>query len=168
MTDYWVQAPGEASSDANAPSNEIMHDSSENKKSAPPSARFPRHDAGARNDTPSKQIEPPFEGKQSRNKNNGYTHSTSITSFSVTLDKKIDLKQKKGEKEDFGILDDRDLFVSIATTEERWLFENIDTDIILCEIAQKLRTNPTPIDVTPIELLVIGREIGRSEKKFKL
>ena len=152
MTDYWVQAPGEASSDANAPSNEIMHDSSENKK----------------NDTPSKQIEPPFEGKQSRNKNNGYTHSTSITSFSVTLDKKINLKQKKGEKEDFGILDDRDLFVSIATTEERWLFENIDTDIILCEIAQKLRTNPTPIDVTPIELLVIGREIGRSEKKFKL
>ena len=90
--------------------------------------------------------------------------STTITSFSVTLDKKIDLKQKKGEKEDFGILNDRDLLVSIATTEERWLFENINTDIILCEIVEKIRSNPSVVKVTPIELLAIGREIGRFER----
>ena len=59
------------------------------------------------------------------------------------------------------IICDRNFLVTLTTSEEKFVFENISTDIILCEIAAKARA--IDLVISPIELLVLGREIGRQQ-----
>ena len=85
-----------------------------------------------------------------------------LKSFSVTKEKQIEMSQVDLTTANFNLTRDRDLLVTICTQEdERWIFENSSVDTILCEIAAKIRNSNPKIQISPLELLIIGREIGR-------
>jgi hypothetical protein len=94
--------------------------------------------------------------------------TNSIESFSVSKEKQIKLEHKQELASDFEIICDRNLLVTISTNgDERWVFENINDDIIICEIAAKVRDSKPKLQISPLELLLIGREIGKKVASSK-
>ncbi len=85
-----------------------------------------------------------------------------LESFSVAWERGINVAQAKGEATDFSTCSDRNLLVTISTKEEgRWVFEDINPDIIACQIAAQIRNSKFDLIISPLELLSIGIEIGQ-------
>lgn len=97
--------------------------------------------------------------------------ASSLISFFVTLEKQVNLNPKN-DRQDFDITSDRNMLVALTINEddnEKKIFlSGTDTNTILCEIAQKLRELQQPVLISPIELLIVGREIGKVEGRTKL
>jgi hypothetical protein len=86
-----------------------------------------------------------------------------IESFSVTWEKNIDFDQLEGNAVDFTTCKKRNLLVTITTEqEERWVFEDINPDIIACQIASRIRNAQSSLVTSPLELIILGIEIGKS------
>ena len=85
-----------------------------------------------------------------------------LESFSVAWERGINVAQVKGEAADFSTYSDRNLLITVSTKEEgRWVFEDINPDIIACQIASQIRNSKFNLVISPLELLSIGIEIGR-------
>ena len=89
-----------------------------------------------------------------------------IVSFAVTTNKKIDIG-KISKDFSYGLVKDDGLLVTIATTESnKWEFDDSSPDVLLYEIASKIKSTYPRLKISAIELLAIGYEIGKQASRL--
>jgi hypothetical protein len=89
-----------------------------------------------------------------------------IESFSVAWEKNISLPASEEATVSFSTCQRRNLLVTISTAkEERWIYEDINPEIIACKIAASIREAGSRMITSPLELIILGIEIGKAAQQ---